>query len=478
MFLPLKTEAHDGRFRLGALGIILGCILVHVAVWRDNSAREDKLAGFESQLTRHKADKRAEDMLKDVGGDGVFDDGSPAREGDSLAAQATQDLDKERKASLFYRLALVRGDFNPINLITNLFTHADFLHLFFNMWFFYLVGVTMEKYWGTGKFILLYLACGVFANLAFMLISGGPKNIGVPLVGASGAIAGMMGAFAATHGDAKVTMLWFFGFRMNTFQISSRVYLAFWILGQLWDGFLDSGKAGGVAFSAHIAGFLIGILLGKKVPGDVFYKRAYTQENFGAIVDNLVSGEKLQVTAQPRIAAPPVQDGTEVITLLNQARHALEQGDGRSAGGLLFNGVERAFALPGADPKILETALIRILESPAAVLPAGALYAWSRRLESIDWWQWAIRFYDTAANDPSPATNGHARSGSRFRAAVLRMDHLHEKDAARLGFQTILRVEPEGSFAEEAGRRLAALGSAPEPNQPRFETRPGNNSVK
>jgi membrane associated rhomboid family serine protease len=458
MFIPLKTEAHDGRVRFGSLGIILICILVHLVVWRDNADRGDRMADLQRQLTGERAHKRTDDLLKGVGGDAAFEDGSTAERHDSILAAKTESLRKERQASLFYRLALVKGDFNPLNLITHQFTHADWLHLFFNMWFFYLVGITMEKYWGMGKFLLLYLGCGVVAALGFMAVSGA-KIRGVPLVGASGAIAGMMGAFAVTHGDAKVTMMWLWGLRGGTFQVSSRIYLGFWIAGQLWDAFIHSGQAGGVAFMAHVAGFFAGMAAGKKVPGDVFYKRAYVQEHFGAVVDNLVSGEKLDVPKAKAPEAPAYQSGSEVMTPLNQAQHALDQGHRREAGGLLATALEKAFSVPGLDPKVLETALSRILEShPAAELPGGALYAWARRLEAIDWWQWAIRFYDAAAEDPTPGTNVHAKSNARFRAAVLRMDKRYEPERARLGFQAILAEEPEGNFAEEAGQRLKAMG--------------------
>lgn len=111
-----------------------------------------------------------------------------------------------------YKLALVSGDFNPLNLLTHQFVHGDWLHLLFNLWFFYIVGVTMEKFWGMGRFFLIYLGCGVMAALGFLLLSGAAAK-GIPMVGASGAIAGMMGAFAMTHGDAKVQMVWIWGLR-------------------------------------------------------------------------------------------------------------------------------------------------------------------------------------------------------------------------------------------------------------------------
>jgi len=457
MFFPLKTQAHDGKIRLGAIGIILACLLVHLLVWRDNSARGARIAELEQEMSRYGTQKRIDNLIEEAGGTDVI--GSSSQERDSLAAIAKEALQKERQGSLFYRLALVLGDFNPLNLITYQFVHADWLHLIFNMWFFYLVGVTMEKYWGMGKFIGLYMLCGIVAALGFLAASGA-KSRGVPLVGASGAIAGMMGAFAVTHGDAKITMMWLFGFRGGTFQVSSRVYLGFWFAGQLWDAFIHTGTtAGGVAFLAHVIGFLAGLGLGKKIPGDVFYKRAYARDTFGSAVDKIVSGEKLVVPVKKGPEAPAHQDGGEVMSLLNQARHVLEEGGGREAGGTLAGAMEKAFAVPSLDPKVFETALGRVLESqPAADLPPGALYAWARRLESMDWWQWAVRFYDAAATDLSSGTNDHAKSNARFRAAVLRMDRRYESDRAKLGFQAILAMEPNGNFAEEAGARLKAMG--------------------
>jgi membrane associated rhomboid family serine protease len=432
--------------------------VVHILVWRDESARDGRVGELARELSRHEADKRAHDLIGEAGGAGVFEDGSRARESDSLAGLAKDALRKERQASLFYRLALVFGDFNPLNLITHQFTHAGWLHLIFNMWFFYLVGVTMEKYWGLGRFLGLYSLGGVIAALGFLAASGA-KSRGVPMVGASGAIAGMMGAFAITHGDAKVTMMWLFGFRGGTFTVSSRVYLGFWFAGQTWDAFVHSGSAGGgVAFLAHVIGFLTGLGFGKWVPGDVFYERAYVRDTFGDAVGKLVSGEKLDVPEKKKPETPVHQDGTDVMTLLNQARHIQEQGRGREAGSLLAGALEKAFAVPALEPRVLETALGRVLETrPAAELPPGALYAWARRLEAMDWWQWSICFYDAAAGDPSPGTNEHAKSNARFRAAVMRMDRRYESDRAKLGFQAILALEPNGNFAEEAEARLKAM---------------------
>lgn len=70
MFLPLKTEAHDGKVRFGALAIIAISLFIHLLVWRDNVSRSGEVGGLEQELTRHTAEKKLEDMLKGVGGDG------------------------------------------------------------------------------------------------------------------------------------------------------------------------------------------------------------------------------------------------------------------------------------------------------------------------------------------------------------------------------------------------------------------------
>jgi len=276
MFLPIKTEAHDGRFRMGALAIVGICFIVHILVQQDFARRQEQLTQLQDQVSRDSIDTHVTDMIKEYAGDNGLSDSTTISNHIEKMKSQSEVLEQVRKQTLFYKLALVSGDFNPINLITNLFTHSGWMHLIGNMWFFYLLGVTMEKYWGLGKFIGIYLSIGVLGNLAFLIVNGlGGREVSIPVVGASGAIAGMMGAFAVTHGEAKVTMFIMGGFRGSTFQISSRLYLAFWILTQIAESFWNREQAGGVAYSAHIVGFLSGMAAGKFIKGDVFYSKAY-----------------------------------------------------------------------------------------------------------------------------------------------------------------------------------------------------------
>ena len=460
MFLPISTEANDGKIRSGAIAIILTCLVVHLMVSHDQGKRAGRMAQLQEDVNRGKTEKKFESLLEDAGGQDVFESSGTLAEKEAARIAALIALEHERKNSLMYRLALVPGDFNPLNLLTHLFVHADWSHLIFNLWFFYIVGVSMEKYWGLGKFLGQYLACGMAGSLGFLLLAGA-KSRGIPLVGASGAIAGMMGAFAVTHGDAKVKMMWIWGFRGGSFSVPSRWYLGFWAAGQITDAILYSPQAGGVAFSAHVAGFLAGLLAGKKVTGDSFYQRAYTPEFTPEDVDRLASGEKLKI-AKPPSQGPQFQDGSEVTALLNRGLHQLENGDAKAAGENLFLSMDKALANSGLSSKLVEEALQSILQAlPKIILPPGAVYSWGRRLEQKDWWPWAIRFYDEAAADFTPGTSPHSRTSSLFRAASLRMDHGQEKDRAVSGFQALLRNDPDGPLAAEAGARLAALPSMP-----------------
>ncbi len=499
MFFPLKTDAHDGRFRIGALGIILLCFFVHILVFRDQSNRQTELDRLESQLPQCKNKQQIQDLLKQFGVPGGSESVLPKLEEEESKEKEskekeTQIIEKQiqelRTQSLFYKLALVKGYFNPLNLITSLFTHADWMHLIFNMWFFFLAGVTMEKYWGLGKFIGLYLAFGVLGNLAYLFFSGlGPGSVGVPLVGASGAIAGMMGAFALTHGDAKVKMFWLIGFRGGTFSVSARIYLGFWIAGQVFDAILSSTNVGGVAYSAHIVGFLSGLIAGKVIPVDGFYTKAYKSDPGPKIWDGMVkdevagvrgafksSPEELTKAREERQAkaGPEASRDSEVMSLLNLGWHTLDQGDASKAADLLFRGIDRAFTIDTLAPDVLDSALRRLLEAMNSVdnsssytitststksltLPPGALYSWARRMENRQWWQWAIALYDQTAADISGATNVHTRQISLFRAAELRIDQAVDFKKAVAGFNAVIEIDSTSPLAEDARERLASF---------------------
>jgi membrane associated rhomboid family serine protease len=140
-----------------------------------------------------------------------------------------------------------------------MFLHAGWLHVLGNMLFLWVFGDNVEDILGHGKFLAFYPLCGVTAGLAQILIDPYSR---VPMVGASGAIAGVMGAYLVKFPRSEVKILAWFLF-IFTFDVPAWAMLVYWFGIQLFEGFGSLGEAstGGTAFFAHIGGFIVGIVL-------------------------------------------------------------------------------------------------------------------------------------------------------------------------------------------------------------------------
>ena len=152
-------------------------------------------------------------------------------------------------------------------IFTSMFLHGSWLHLIFNMWALWIFGDNVEDRLGHGWYLLFYLICGVAAALFHTLLNAGST---VPTVGASGAIAGVMGAYFLLYPRARVLTLvpLFFVFFM---WLPAWIVLGFWFVVQFLSGAATSigshsGSSGGIAFWAHVGGFLAGMLLIKLFP--------------------------------------------------------------------------------------------------------------------------------------------------------------------------------------------------------------------
>jgi len=149
-----------------------------------------------------------------------------------------------------------------IPLFTSLFLHGGWLHLLGNMWFLYIFGDNVEDFLGHRRYLLFYLVCGVGANLIFLLFS--PHTLS-PLVGASGAIAGVMGAYFILFPGARVLTLVPIFLFITVLELPAYFFLGFWFIMQFLFGAFASASpeaaAGGVAWWAHVGGFLVGVLL-------------------------------------------------------------------------------------------------------------------------------------------------------------------------------------------------------------------------
>ena len=147
-----------------------------------------------------------------------------------------------------------------LTLLTSQFLHGGVLHLGSNMLYLWIFGDNVEDRLGHASFLLLYLASGVVAAVTQLLIT---PHSAIPLVGASGAIAGVLGAYLLLFPSARIVTLVPLGFFWDQVELPAFFFLGFWFLLQWLEGIKAIGKVadvGGVAFWAHIGGFVSGIL--------------------------------------------------------------------------------------------------------------------------------------------------------------------------------------------------------------------------
>jgi membrane associated rhomboid family serine protease len=148
-----------------------------------------------------------------------------------------------------------------LTLLTAIFMHGSVMHLLGNMWFLWIFGDNVEDDMGHFSYLLFYIACGVLASLAFVALNASGESALTPCLGASGAISGVLGAYLVLHPNRRVTVL---AIRMMI-DVPGYVAVGIWFLFQVISGFFDAsgGAGGGVAYSAHVAGFLAGLVLAK-----------------------------------------------------------------------------------------------------------------------------------------------------------------------------------------------------------------------
>jgi rhomboid family protein len=159
----------------------------------------------------------------------------------------------------------VRGhySFDLFTIFASMFLHGGFLHIGANMLYLWIFGDNVEDRLGHGKYLVFYLACGLLATITHAVFAPGSR---VPAIGASGAIAGVLGAYLVLFPRARITTLLPIFFIITIREIPAIFILGFWFVLQLFSGFGSLGassaqNAGGIAYFAHIGGFVSGIIL-------------------------------------------------------------------------------------------------------------------------------------------------------------------------------------------------------------------------
>jgi membrane associated rhomboid family serine protease len=143
-----------------------------------------------------------------------------------------------------------------LTLVTCMFLHGGFMHFAGNMWFLHIFGDNVEDRLGHVVYLALYLAAGLLAGLTHLFSN--PASV-IPTIGASGAIAGVMGAYVLLYPKSVVETLVPLPFLFTTFPVPAPVFLGIWFLIQIFQGASASAGAGGVAWWAHVGGFVAGL---------------------------------------------------------------------------------------------------------------------------------------------------------------------------------------------------------------------------
>lgn len=155
-----------------------------------------------------------------------------------------------------FQLGLVPSDLSLYTLITYQFLHGGWGHIIGNLLFLFLLGFTVERALGPGKFLVAYLACGALSGLVFTGFSMGSQ---IPLVGASGSISGLMGMYVAIYGLQKIRFFYFLGVYFNYFRAPAIAMLPVWLGKEIYDYWFAG--ATGIAYMAHAGGLLAGAAL-------------------------------------------------------------------------------------------------------------------------------------------------------------------------------------------------------------------------
>ncbi|MBN1576721.1 MAG: rhomboid family intramembrane serine protease [Chitinispirillaceae bacterium] len=467
--IPFSTDVHDGRIRLAALEIIGLCLIVHIFVTVDNKRVERDIVKATQLWERERAEKMAADSTgvnAILEMEKMIENYTNKRIPESY--KELQNRIKEvRKTSLIYRLGLVLSDFKLHALFTSMFTHAGWMHLIGNMFFFYVCGVAMEQYWGYWRFLIIYLGCGLAAHAAFagMSFATNTFSSGIPLVGASGAIAGMMGAFVLTHFRVNVKLFYFIGFRGGVFELPAYAYLGFWFLEQIFYALMDTNHSSGVAYTAHIGGFVAGGVLGKLIK---------SEDDASVVNPPLAQRQRERAAEAGRSSFPrgfyhaPASDERTIEEIAEGEREtpsviatekagweALERGDVAQARQRLSLAMNTSLQYPDqfrADFANLFTNLIK--QRDRLQFSQNEYYQWGKRLDALKEYKFAIICFDFAAFRDE---NAHIQKNSLLEASRLRIKTGYQTGKVRRDMEYLLGIDPDGIAGSQAREMLGQL---------------------
>lgn len=280
ILLPISHEEWKlRRLPWVTFGIMIVCVLAFIAVWTAGSTGEGyarQLEELRTYLFQHpylELDKGYEDVVFEGMDEGRRVDfrqslksAVPPPDAKRLKTEQSE-LERRERALVaaleddpLHRWGLVPARLDLITFVTSLFLHAGWLHLIGNLFILYLVGPYVEDVWGRPLYVALYLVSGLLASAAWVLTKPGSP---IAIVGASGAISGVMGAFLIRYWRTRVRFFYMiFIFLRGTFSVPAWLLLPLWFIEQVYLASITPAEAGGVAYVSHATGFGFGVVAG------------------------------------------------------------------------------------------------------------------------------------------------------------------------------------------------------------------------
>ncbi len=173
-------------------------------------------------------------------------------------------LDDYSRNYFIANYGLIPDHFHASAVLTSMFLHGGWLHIIGNMWFLWIFGDNVEDVLGHGKYLVFYLLCGVAAGMTQVMFNPYSR---LPMVGASGAIAGVMGAYLIKFPQSRIITVVFIFIFLTRIEVPAVLMLLYWFAIQLFSGLGSIGYSqanqGGTAFFAHVGGFIAGMILVK-----------------------------------------------------------------------------------------------------------------------------------------------------------------------------------------------------------------------
>jgi membrane associated rhomboid family serine protease len=362
---------------------------------------------------------------------------SPA-EADAKMAEVCAQLSDSQDHSIAWNYAFIPASPKPWSYITASFLHGGWLHLIFNMWFLWLAGTILEDLWGRVVYPSFYVIAGALAWAVHGIVF--PHSF-IPALGASGAIAGLMGAFLARYPKTKIRLGFLFFFvRLFKFNVPAYVILPLWLAIQVFWGalFRAFGAVGGVAYWAHIGGFAFGAL------GAVLLRSTGIEQSADQAIEAKVSW-----TADSRIVRateslgennpagaiyalrelvkekPDSLDGWELLLTAQHQKHDAE-GEKETLAALV------RLKISSGDAEGAWNNYVEFRNLGGEKLPRGVWLELCRHLESQKSWDIAAEEYERLARANQGERSGVAALVS---AGRINLDHLFKPERAELLFK-------------------------------------------